>query len=50
MQNFSYWNPTRIIFGKGTISEVGKETAKWGKKVLFHFGGGSIKVPKADHF
>jgi len=44
MQNFSYWNPTRIIFGKGTISEVGKETAKWGKKVLFHFGGGSIKA------
>ncbi len=43
MQNFSYWNPSRIIFGKGTMSEVGKETAKWGKKVLFHFGGGSIK-------
>ena len=43
MQNFSYYNPTRIIFGKGTMSEVGKEAAAWGKKVLFHFGGGSIK-------
>ena len=43
MLNFSYWNPTRINFGKGTMAEVGKEAAKWGKKVLFHFGGGSIK-------
>jgi len=43
MLNFSYWNPTRIMFGKGTMADVGKESAKWGKKVLFHFGGGSIR-------
>ncbi|PKL28186.1 MAG: NADH-dependent alcohol dehydrogenase [Spirochaetae bacterium HGW-Spirochaetae-2] len=44
MLNFSYWNPTRIIFGKESIADVGQEAAKWGKRVLFHFGGGSIKA------
>ncbi|PKL22479.1 MAG: NADH-dependent alcohol dehydrogenase [Spirochaetae bacterium HGW-Spirochaetae-4] len=44
MLNFSYWNPTRIIFGKESIADVGQESAKWGKRVLFHFGGGSIKA------
>ena len=44
MLNFSYWNPTRIIFGKESIAAVGQESAKWGKRVLFHFGGGSIKA------
>ena len=42
MLNFNYYNPTRIIFGKDTISETGALAARYGKKVLLHFGGGSI--------
>jgi alcohol dehydrogenase len=44
MENFTFQNPTKIIFGKGTEAEVGKETARHAKKVLLHFGGGSIKA------
>jgi alcohol dehydrogenase YqhD (iron-dependent ADH family) len=45
MVNFDYQNPTRVVFGKGTIPRVGallKEYAA--SKVLLHFGGGSIKA------
>lgn len=43
MDNFEFCNPTKIIFGRGTEAQVGKETAVYSKKVLLHFGGGSIK-------
>lgn len=43
MDNFRFYNPARIIFGKDTEKEVGAEVAKYGKKVLLHYGGGSIK-------
>jgi len=43
MDNFTFLNPTEIIFGKGTQKEVGTLTAKYSKKVLLHYGGGSIK-------
>jgi alcohol dehydrogenase YqhD (iron-dependent ADH family) len=43
MINFEFLNPTRIIFGRGNESQVGEWTAKYGKKVLLHYGGGSIK-------
>jgi len=43
MKNFIFRNETRIIFGKDTEGQVGKETAKYGKKVMLHYGGGSIK-------
>jgi alcohol dehydrogenase YqhD (iron-dependent ADH family) len=43
MENFSFYRPTRIIFGRGTEDEVGKEVKKYGKKILLHYGGGSIK-------
>lgn len=43
MKNFVYQNPTKIIFGKGTISQIGKEIKKNGiNKVLMIYGGGSI--------
>jgi alcohol dehydrogenase YqhD (iron-dependent ADH family) len=42
MENFIFQNPTRIVFGKGTEAETGRETAKYAKKVLLHFGGGSV--------
>jgi len=43
MQNFTFQNTTKIIFGKDTEKEVGEYTAKEGSKVLLHYGGGSIK-------
>jgi alcohol dehydrogenase YqhD (iron-dependent ADH family) len=43
MENFIFQNPTKIIFGKGTENQVGQEVIPYGKKVLLHYGGGSIK-------
>ncbi len=44
MDNFKFYNPTKIIFGKNRIQLIGKEIAKCGiKKVLLLAGGGSIK-------
>jgi len=42
MQNFVYRNPTEIIFGRGTISEIASRVPASGP-VLFVYGGGSIK-------
>lgn len=43
MKNFTFQNPTRILFGKGTENQAGAEALKWGKKVLLHYGGESAK-------
>ncbi|MDQ0258061.1 alcohol dehydrogenase YqhD (iron-dependent ADH family) [Evansella vedderi] len=43
MQNFVFQNCTKIIFGKDQEQVVGKESVVFGKKILLHFGGGSIK-------
>lgn len=43
MENFEFLSPTKIIFGKGAEEQVGQEVKKYGKKILFHYGGGSIK-------
>lgn len=42
MQNFSYYNPSRILFGKGQIAEVGR-LIRPKARVLITYGGGSIK-------
>ncbi len=42
MFNFSYQNPTRIVFGEGQISQLAALVPK-GAKVLLTYGGGSIK-------
>jgi NADP-dependent alcohol dehydrogenase len=42
MFNFSYHNPTRIVFGDGQISQLSKLVPKE-SKVLLTYGGGSIK-------
>lgn len=40
MDNFVFDNPTKVIFGKGTESEVGQELkAQGATKVLIHYGG-----------
>ena len=43
MQNFTFQSPTKFIFGKETELKVGKEVKHHGKKILLHYGGGSIK-------
>ncbi len=43
MQNFTFQNATKIIFGKDTETAVGKEVRAFTNKVLLHYGGGSIK-------
>ncbi|WP_306521827.1 iron-containing alcohol dehydrogenase [Rheinheimera sp.] len=42
MFNFSYQNPTRIVFGEGQISQLATLVPK-GSKILLTYGGGSIK-------
>ena len=41
MQNFEYYNRTKIIFGKGTENQAGPETARYAKRILLHHSGGS---------
>jgi len=43
MENFVFNNPTKIIFGRAAENQVGTEAGHYGKKVLLHYGGGSIK-------
>lgn len=44
MNNFVVYNPTKIIFGKDKIKEIGPEMAKVGaKKALLVYGRASIK-------
>lgn len=43
MNNFSYCNPTKLIFGKDTVQSIANEVPLYGKKVLLVYGGGSIK-------
>ncbi|NLN38105.1 MAG: iron-containing alcohol dehydrogenase [Smithella sp.] len=42
MNNFIFYNPTKIIFGRETIKAIGKEIPK-DSRVMITYGGGSIK-------
>ncbi|HFL3236873.1 TPA: iron-containing alcohol dehydrogenase, partial [Clostridioides difficile] len=43
MKTFQFYNPTRLIFGKGQVETLKTEVPKYGKRVLLVYGGGSIK-------
>ncbi|MBX4150136.1 iron-containing alcohol dehydrogenase [Paenibacillus lautus] len=43
MRPFVFHNPTQLIFGKGKLSALSGEVAKYGRNVLLVYGGGSIK-------
>ena len=43
MNNFTFHIPTDIRFGKDQVQCLPAELAKYGKKVLLVYGGGSIK-------
>ena len=42
MLTFSFYNPTKILFGKGQIAAISKEIPK-DQRILLTYGGGSIK-------
>lgn len=42
MENFNYYIPTKILFGKGKIESLGKEASQYGKNILIVYGKGSI--------
>jgi len=43
MDNFTFYSPTKFIFGKGTENETGEYVKQYGgTKVLIHYGGGSV--------
>lgn len=42
MQNFRFYNPTRIVFGQGSIAELAKEVPATAR-VLLVYGGGSVE-------
>ena len=44
MLDFTYYTPTKVVFGKHTEEQVGRLTAEQGaKKALVHFGGQSAQ-------
>lgn len=44
MENFVFHNPTKLVFGKGTVEKIGEFLRKDGiKSVLMLYGTGSIK-------
>jgi alcohol dehydrogenase YqhD (iron-dependent ADH family) len=44
MENFKFYAPTYFCFGKGSEENIGDLVERFGgKKVLIHYGGGSIK-------
>ena len=42
IDNFTFYNPTRIVFGTGTIAKINKLIPRKAK-VMVLYGGGSIK-------
>jgi NADP-dependent alcohol dehydrogenase len=42
MLNFTFYNPTKILFGNGQIATIAREIPK-NQRILLTYGGGSIK-------
>lgn len=43
MENFTYYNPTKLHFGREVINELGEAASEYGTKALLVYGKGSIK-------
>lgn len=43
MLNFDFCLPTRLVFGRDTHRQIGELIRPYAKKVLLHYGGGSIR-------
>jgi len=45
MINFEYFTPTKVVFGKDTVQQIGNLVKEQGcKKVLIHYGGNTAKA------
>ena len=42
MKSFSFYCPTNLVFGKGSVDRLGKLVSPEYKNILLHYGGGSI--------
>ena len=43
MRDFVFYNPTRIIFGRGVLAQAGGQAAAFGSKAMLVSGKGSLK-------
>ncbi len=43
MLNFTFYSPTRILFGRNQIQNLGQQIKPYGSKILLVYGKGSIK-------
>jgi len=43
MLNFTYHTPTKLVFGRDEHKNIGQYLKPYAKKILLHYGGGSIK-------
>ena len=43
LKDFTYYNPTRIHFGKTALDQLSGELANFGSNVLLVYGKGSVK-------
>ncbi len=44
MNNFMFYSPAKVLFGRGVLSEIGKECRPYGKKALLLYGKESLKT------
>ena len=43
MRNFKFYSPTKIVFGESSVGQLGRLILDRYKRILIHYGGGSIK-------
>ena len=43
LYDFTYYNPTKIYFGKKSMDNLSKELQNYGKNILLLYGKNSIK-------
>lgn len=43
MENFTFHNATKIVFGKNSEADVGREVKRFSTRILLHYGKESIK-------
>ena len=41
--NFEFYNPTKVLFGKGNLEKLGEVVKAFGNKALLVTGGGSVR-------
>lgn len=41
--NFEFYNPTKVLFGKGNLEKLGEVVKAFGNKALLLTGSGSVK-------